>query len=227
VPRQGVKTADHIIAKIRMMATAGLSAREIRDRLSTDPAIGPDDFPEDRTIQRYRRIYAPKTGKPWSAYQDWRDRPDDARIVLTVLRELTWASRGRKRFLTMDEAGAVLFVSRVAPQLPPLVVWTVATEYLTGEAGPLDQFLAFHTPDDPKQDWAGRYQMAKDNRWVDPGVDIMIDFPYETVFAGPIDIPKPIVRSWQRERGLREAARQGQAAFRAPKTSEGGTTENG
>lgn len=108
-----------ITARIRELATDGVSGPAIRRTLELEFADGP--LPEVRTIQDIAQEVAQPAGSiPWSLAEH-KTSAADARPIMAVLGELE--RRGTGATLTVDEAQWVVRLVQAVPILPILAPW--------------------------------------------------------------------------------------------------------
>lgn len=135
---------------------------EVLAELDRSPDWDKAELPHLRTIQRYAREIVARTGfggEGRKADEQWTvadARPEDAALVLPVLRALTSAMRAFNFSLTKTDADWIARLRRVAPSIPPLLAFDFARRYQEWTAPPaptaktpfsrmLDVQLAFET----------------------------------------------------------------------------------
>ena len=101
---------DDVIVFIQMLAVAGRSAAEIHRHLEASDRFAGRKLPTVRTIQRIVNDLGP--ADPSGPWQLDKAEPGTERLVLDVLAEVVHFSRGRRQYVTNDEAEWIVRLDR-------------------------------------------------------------------------------------------------------------------
>lgn len=167
--------------EIRLLALQDANAPEIRRTLEQNAKIK-DRLPTERTIYRIVREMRPADPSgPWSpATAD----PQEAALVLDVLRAAIIETQGRTQGFTNAEAEQVVRLRTMRPDLPAYEAFILARDYLARRANQqptddLDSYLVFAPWQGP--DAAEAYADAIAQGWAQPIAYGFVHYPDGTV----------------------------------------------
>lgn len=144
--KRGRSVDPEVLTAIEALELRGLSAKTIEESLQRDEKLAGMHIPSRRSILNIIKDLQPRDGtEPWSFVSD---DGDEVRFVLDVLRDVIQISSGKRRRLSVAEAGLLKRIHQVAPDLGTFATYLTTRRYLAAGAreestDDLDAYLAF------------------------------------------------------------------------------------
>ena len=148
--RRGRQIDPYVQYEIEEKTGLGWTPKQIHrwfEEQVIDKRLPESKLPGERTLQRVAEEATMRdTSGPWRIAD--ADDPEDAKLILDVLANVTVHSTGKKHSFTKEEARWVLRVRKIVPDADPVKVWFVARAYQLYQSRgldsrALDMYLAF------------------------------------------------------------------------------------